>query len=474
MGIFDQVSNIWNMTPEQRREMIKLQAEKMEQHKAKNPKNVRNLGPYPAHASGALSPPIASGNATTRGAPIPQPPLDNNTAPSYQDQSMKPHLGSAFPVDGAVQGTNPNAVMMGSDETAGQPSMMDKITGYKPDMGMQQLFEATGKAFGNPLIGTPGVSIGEEYSKLNPAYAEKKRTKLAADKLREQEESKENDKRQYIKMGLESGAITPKHAQRLMALKGGLPKGIKDIIDAKTFGNVDNLGTYKGGRILTTPTKTKAGSAINPDTGKVTYFTQEQLLEDSTSKNNMKNVPTDRVMSSNTQVQDAKSAMKYLESATSTGIPGQLLSWKWGGDSRTLSGIYEKLNGTAAIDNAIEMRQKAGSNVLGQITKNEFTALGSKYARFDISMNLEEQKVNLKRFMAVQDILVYGLSESAIGKRIENDGQASQYGLPIGTEITARHVENDRAKRFAKQGLNPDTSPKSGDSLEALGIKRLD
>jgi len=425
---------------------------------------VQDLG-YPPHASGALG-----------------------QAPSYQDQSMKPHLGSAFPVDGKVQGTNPNAVdpmmgdwnpMMGGDETAGQPSMMDKIMGYKPDMGMQQLFEATGKAFGNPLIGVApsagGTSIGGEYSNLNPAYAEKKRTKLAADKLREQEESQENDKRQYIKMGLESGAITPKHAQRLMALKGGLPKGIKDIIDAKTFGNVDNLGTYKGGRILTTPTKTKAGSAINPDTGKVTYFTQEQLLEDSTSKNNMKNVPTDRVMSSNTQVQDAKTAMKYIkESATSTGIPAQLFGWIYGSDAKTLSGIYEKLNGTAAIDNAIEMRQKAGSNVLGQITKNEFTALGSKYARFDISMNAEEQKVNLKRFMAVQDILVHGLSEGAIGKRIETDGQASQYGLPIGTEITARHVENDRAKRFAKQGLNPDTSPKSGDSLEALGIKRLD
>jgi len=278
MGIFDQVSNIWNMTPEQRREMIKLQAEKMEQHKAKNPKNVRNLGPYPAHASGALSPPIASGNATTRGAPMPQPPLDNNTAPSYQDQSMKPHLGSAFPVDGAVQGTNPNAVMMGSDETAGQPSMMDKITGYKPDMGMQQLFEATGKAFGNPLIGTPGVSIGEEYSKLNPAYAEKKRTKLAADKLREQEESQENEKRQYIKMGLESGAITPKHAQRLMALKG-VPKGIKDIIEAKTFGNVDNLGTYKGGRILKAPTSKNVGYYLDKETGNTLPLTQDMWLD---------------------------------------------------------------------------------------------------------------------------------------------------------------------------------------------------
>ena len=191
-----------------------------------NPREITNPTPkdlgYPPHASGALG--------SNQGQGLGYPPHASGAlgqAPSYQDQ---------FPVDGAVQGTNPNAATMGSDETAGQPSMMDKITGYKPGMGMQQLFEATGRTFGNPLIGTPGVSIGDEYSKLNPAYAEKKRTKLAQDKLRELEASKEADaanmravQDEQLRELYARGALKPDQFKRAMALGGDRQKLIDQI-----------------------------------------------------------------------------------------------------------------------------------------------------------------------------------------------------------------------------------------------------
>jgi len=368
---------------------------------------VQDLG-YPPHASGALG--------SNQGQGLGYPPHASGAlgqAPSYQDQ---------FPVDGAVQGTNPNAAMMGGDETAGQPSMMDKIMGYKPDMGMQQLFEATGKAFGNPLIGVApsagGTSIGGEYSNLNPAYAEKKRTKLAADKLREQEESQENEKRQYIKMGLESGAITPKHAQRLMALKG-VPKGIKDIIEAKTFGNVDNLGTYKGGRILKAPTSKNVGHYLDKETGNTLPFSQEDWINSSRKGQSKSASEANEDAFSEMGISSAENALAVIRKEKESPIWEKLIG------PGTFSGriadylsadtplgrirqAMEPILATQSLDEMRRLREASpnGSTGLGQVTEFEHKIMQSKIAALNpettdikvLEKNVEEV-LNYRRWL---------------------------------------------------------------------------
>jgi hypothetical protein len=100
---------------------------------------------------------------------------------------------------------------------------------------------------------------------------------------------------------------------------------------------------------------------------------------------------------------------------------GGSTTWLPGTPGYQLKSTFDAIKGREAIETAIDMRNKAGANVLGQITAVEFEALGGTDVKLDVGAG-DNNKRELRRYMALQEIAAGGLVRQSVGKVDDRQG----------------------------------------------------
>jgi hypothetical protein len=153
---------------------------------------------------------------------------------------------------------------------------------------------------------------------------------------------------------------------------------------------------------------------------------------------------------------------------------GGSTTWLPGMPGYQLKSTFDAIKGREAIETAIDMRNKAGANVLGQITAVEFEALGGTDVKLDVGAG-DNNKRELRRYMALQEIAAGGLVRQSVGKVDDRQGSPT-----FGKVVTQEMVNREQASIFAKHGIDASNMSMMGgsnkaskSSLESLGIKRI-